>query len=141
MNFSMLNKKTGIALRSSSIILLWPKTQVTRIAKTPTGAGYGGEELFQRIEHIRATSVNRARGIADTAALNLGLEALSPDETVSFVRGFMLFSMLANLAEDRQGITRETGGDRAMDVAGEHRDDLLGGGDHLGDALDPFLAR
>lgn len=73
--------------------------------------GYGGEELFQRIEHIRATSVNRHRGTADTAALNLGLEALSPDETLSFVRGFMLFSMLANLAEDRQGITRETGGD------------------------------
>ena len=73
--------------------------------------GYGGEELFQRIEHIRATSVSRARGVADTAALNLGLEALSPDETLAFVRSFMLFSMLANLAEDRQGVTRETGGD------------------------------
>ncbi len=73
--------------------------------------GYGGDELFQRIEHIRATSVNRHRGIADTAALNPGLEALSLDETLSFVRSFMLFSMLANLAEDRQGVTRETGGD------------------------------
>ena len=73
--------------------------------------GYGGEELFQRIEHIRATSVSRHRGIADSAALTPGLEALSPDETLSFVRSFMLFSMLANLAEDRQGVTREAGGD------------------------------
>jgi phosphoenolpyruvate carboxylase len=72
---------------------------------------YGGQALFERIEHIRATSVSRHRGATDAEALNLGLEALSLDETLAFVRGFMLFSMLANLAEDRQGVSRESGAD------------------------------
>jgi len=62
---------------------------------------YGGETLFQRIEHIRASSVDRHRGIADASAMDRGLDALSLDDTLAFVRGFMLFSMLANLAEDR----------------------------------------
>ncbi len=79
--------------------------------------GYGGEELFQRIERIRAASVNRHRGIADTQALNLGLDALSQDETLAFVRSFMLFSMLANLAEDRQGVTHEAGDDMVTTLA------------------------
>lgn len=62
---------------------------------------YGGDRLFERTEHIRSASVNRHRGgeFAD-----LELESLSLEETLSFVRGFMLFSMLANLAEDRDGI-------------------------------------
>jgi phosphoenolpyruvate carboxylase len=64
---------------------------------------YGGESLFQRIESIRAASVDRFRGIANPRTLTAGLETLSLDETVAFVRSFMLFSMLANLAEDRQG--------------------------------------
>src|SRR5690606_3296187 len=42
-----------------------------------------------------------------------GLDALSLDDTLSFVRGFMLFSMLANLAEDRQGVAAEPGADVA----------------------------
>ncbi|MET0377039.1 MAG: dienelactone hydrolase family protein, partial [Rhizorhabdus sp.] len=33
------------------------------------------------------------------------------DDTLAFVRGFMLFSMLANLAEDRQGVAAEPGAD------------------------------
>lgn len=74
---------------------------------------YGGDELFQRIENIRASSVDRHRGIADEAALTRGLDALNLDDTLSFVRGFMLFSMLANLAEDRQGKLNESGGDVA----------------------------
>ena len=64
---------------------------------------HGGELLFQRIEAIRAASVDRFRGIAHPRILTAGLETLSLDETVAFVRSFMLFSMLANLAEDRQG--------------------------------------
>lgn len=70
---------------------------------------YGGESLFQRIESIRAASVDRFRGIANPRTLTGGLETLSLDETVAFVRSFMLFSMLANLAEDRQGgvVSRE----------------------------------
>ena len=70
---------------------------------------YGGQALFQRIEAIRAASVDRYRGIANPRGLAAGLETLSLDETVAFVRSFMLFSMLANLAEDRQGAAAEEG--------------------------------
>ncbi|MFA5965014.1 MAG: phosphoenolpyruvate carboxylase [Sphingomonas sp.] len=70
---------------------------------------YGGEALFKRTEYIRAASVDRHRGIADEGAVDLGIDRLSLDETLDFVRGFMLFSMLANLAEDRQGIAAEEG--------------------------------
>jgi phosphoenolpyruvate carboxylase len=42
------------------------------------------------------------------AASRAGWESLSLDETVAFVRSFMLFSMLANLAEDRQGAAAES---------------------------------
>ncbi len=76
---------------------------------------YGGPALFQQIEQIRATSVNRHRGRGEATGLDqsLGLEALSPDDTLAFVRSFMLFSMLANLAEDRQGVAHEAGDDMA----------------------------
>ncbi|MGL5837055.1 MAG: phosphoenolpyruvate carboxylase [Sphingorhabdus sp.] len=68
---------------------------------------YGGEKLFRQTEYIRAASVDRHRGLAGT--VDTGLEALSLDDTVSFVRGFMLFSLLANLAEDRQANLEESG--------------------------------
>jgi phosphoenolpyruvate carboxylase len=68
---------------------------------------YGGDALFQRIEAIRAGSVDRYRGISNPRGLDAGLDRLSLDETVAFARSFMLFSMLANLAEDRQGVTAE----------------------------------
>ena len=68
---------------------------------------YGGEALLDRIEAIRAASVDRYRGIANPRGLAAGWESLSLDETVAFVRSFMLFSMLANLAEDRQGAAAE----------------------------------
>src|SRR5580700_5074732 len=68
---------------------------------------YGGQALFDRIEAIRAASVDRYRGIANPRGLAAGWETLSLDETVAFVRSFMLFSMLANLAEDRQGSIAE----------------------------------
>ncbi len=70
----------------------------------------GGNALLQRIEAIRAASVDRYRGIANPRSLAPGLETLSLDETVAFVRSFMLFSMLANLAEDRQGVAAEKNG-------------------------------
>ena len=72
---------------------------------------YGGETLFRRVEYIRSTSVDRHRGIVDADAIDPGLAALSLDDTLAFVRGFMLFSMLANLAEDRQGVAAEPGAD------------------------------
>src|SRR5438105_3277060 len=68
---------------------------------------HGGDALFQRIEAIRAGSVDRFRGIANPRGLTAGLDSLSLDETVAFARSFMLFSMLANLAEDRQGVSAD----------------------------------
>src|ERR1035438_3222834 len=78
---------------------------------------YGGEALFQRIEAIRAASVDRYRGIANPRGLASDLDTLSLDETVEFVRSFMLFSMLANLAEDRQVVAAENEGTLASTLA------------------------
>jgi len=68
----------------------------------------GGDALLERIEDIRAASVDRHRGVANPRGIAAGWESLSLDETVAFVRSFMLFSMLANLAEDRQGAAAES---------------------------------
>lgn len=62
----------------------------------------GGEALFRRTEAIRAASVERHKGAGGVEAVSAELGALSLDDTLAFTRGFMLFSMLANLAEDRQ---------------------------------------
>ena len=78
---------------------------------------YGGEQLFRRTEYIRSASVDRHRGIVAADAIDPGLDALSLDDTLAFVRGFMLFSMLANLAEDRQGVAAEPGADFAQALA------------------------
>ncbi|HKR16442.1 phosphoenolpyruvate carboxylase [Rhizorhapis sp.] len=74
---------------------------------------YGGDKLYRRTEYIRSSSVDRARGVAGADVVDPGLDALSLDDTINFVRGFMLFSMLANLAEDRQGVAAEPGADVA----------------------------
>ncbi|MDO7841284.1 phosphoenolpyruvate carboxylase [Sphingomonas immobilis] len=78
---------------------------------------YGGETLYKRTEYIRAASVDRHRGVGEGAETDLGLDSLSLDETLDFTRGFMLFSMLANLAEDRHGVTAEAGADVASALA------------------------
>lgn len=77
---------------------------------------YGGEKIYKQTEYIRSASVDRARGIHGADVVDTGLDALSLDDTLSFVRGFMLFSMLANLAEDRQGVAAEPGADVASVV-------------------------
>jgi phosphoenolpyruvate carboxylase len=74
---------------------------------------YGGQELFQRIEDIRASSVDRHRGLSGARVVDPGLKALSLEETLAFVRSFMLFSMLANLAEDRHSGTQSAADDLA----------------------------
>ncbi|MGN6123249.1 MAG: phosphoenolpyruvate carboxylase [Sphingomonas oligoaromativorans] len=91
---------------------------------------HGGDALFRRIEYIRSVSVDRARGIAGAEAIDTGLDALTLDDTLAFVRGFMLFSMLANLAEDRQGVAAEPDADVArtltrLDRQGIGRDKVL----------------
>ena len=78
---------------------------------------YGGERIFRRIEYVRSASVDRHRGLAEAGAVDAGLEALTLDDTAAFVRAFMLFSMLANLAEDRQGVDSEPGVDMAHAIA------------------------
>jgi phosphoenolpyruvate carboxylase len=78
---------------------------------------FGGEALFRRIEYIRSSSVDRHRGLVGAEDVDNGLDALTLDDTLNFVRGFMLFSMLANLAEDRQGVAIEEGADVAHVLA------------------------
>jgi phosphoenolpyruvate carboxylase len=78
---------------------------------------YGGEKLFRQTEYIRSASVDRARGVDGADFVDTGLDALGLDDTLAFVRGFMLFSMLANLAEDRQGVAVEPGADVESAVA------------------------
>ncbi len=70
---------------------------------------HGGEKLFKQTEYIRAASVDRHRGLVGSDAVDTGIDALNLDDTLAFVRGFMLFSLLANLAEDREGVAQEPG--------------------------------
>jgi phosphoenolpyruvate carboxylase len=91
---------------------------------------YGGTALYDRTEAIRSASVERYRGLALPDATDMALDRLSLDETLDFTRGFMLFSMLANLAEDRQGIAAEPGTDVEAAIArlaaeGVDRDQVL----------------
>lgn len=74
---------------------------------------FGGEALYRGTEAIRAASVEHHRGRGSVATVADALGALSLDDTLAFTRGFMLFSMLANLAEDRQA-TGSTGAETGM---------------------------
>ena len=74
---------------------------------------YGGEELFQRIEAIRSGSVDRYRGMTEPRLPGIDPQSLQLEDTLAFVRSFMLFSMLANLAEDRQSGDADEGHDLA----------------------------
>jgi phosphoenolpyruvate carboxylase len=62
-----------------------------------------GDAVFDAIEGVRQASVAAHRGDdpATRAALDARLAALDLGDTLRFVRGFLLFSLLANLAEDR----------------------------------------
>jgi phosphoenolpyruvate carboxylase len=66
-----------------------------------------GEPIFGRIEHIRqlAVALRRHPGGEDSETLKSQrdheLDGLSIDQTLSVVRAFSYFSLLANIAEDR----------------------------------------
>jgi phosphoenolpyruvate carboxylase len=62
-----------------------------------------GDAVFAAIEGVRQASVeaHRAPDPATAATLAERLSQLDLGETLRFVRGFLLFSLLANLAEDR----------------------------------------
>ena len=94
----------------------------------------GGEALYERTERIRRASVSRHRG---AQLEDLGLDRLTLDEALAFVRGFGLFSMLANLAEDRDGVMAQASSDMETAIAqlkdhGVSNDEIL---DLLDEAL------
>lgn len=78
-----------------------------------------GEATFQKTEYIRqlAVSFHRATGDEQTpilAKLNQALIELPIDQTLNVIRAFSYFSILANIAEDRQQNRRR----RAHRIAG-----------------------
>ena len=87
---------------------------------------YAGDAIYQRIEGIRARSVDRHRGIEGARGAGTDLNALSPEDMLAFVRSFMLFSMLANLAEDLQGGPSEPALDLAAVISRLERQGVSG---------------
>ena len=59
-----------------------------------------GQAVFDRIEEIRSRSVGEHRQGETDLALAPILDSLSLDETVLLIRGFTIFSQLANIADD-----------------------------------------
>ena len=68
----------------------------------------GGQDLYDRIEAVRQASVAYHRDPASHGATELErlLADLSLDEAVGLAHGFAVFSLLANVAEDRAGKRR-----------------------------------
>jgi phosphoenolpyruvate carboxylase len=73
-----------------------------------TVAHFEGEPLYQAIEEIRqtATRFRRHGGPDDARLLDRLLKRLSPEATMSVVRAFSYFSLLANIAEDLAQVRR-----------------------------------
>ncbi len=74
-----------------------------------------GVAAFELVERIRTLSVSFRRHADHEAdrALKKLLKGLSADQTVSVIRAFTYFSHLANLAEDRHQIRRQSHDERA----------------------------
>jgi phosphoenolpyruvate carboxylase len=72
-----------------------------------------GQAVFDRIEEIRSRSVGEHRQGEADPALNPILDGLGLEETVLLIRGFTIFSQLANIADDhlarREGEADEFG--------------------------------
>ena len=68
----------------------------------------GGQALYDRIEAVRVASVayHRQPGAEGSAELERLLSELSLDDAVGLAHGFAVFSLLANVAEDRAGKRR-----------------------------------
>jgi phosphoenolpyruvate carboxylase len=68
----------------------------------------GGQGLYDRIEAVRVASVgyHRHAGARGSAELERLLSDLSLDDAVGLAHGFAVFSLLANVAEDRAGKRR-----------------------------------
>jgi phosphoenolpyruvate carboxylase len=59
-----------------------------------------GQRLFDRVEDIRRRSVGEHRDGAPDLSLAVLLRGLSPEEALSLIRSFAIFSQLANIADD-----------------------------------------
>ena len=92
----------------------------------------GGQELYDRIEAVRQASVawHRDAGAADAARLEQLLGELSLDQAVGLAHGFAVFSLLANVAEDRAGKRRA----REQSAAGARADTAEGALERLAKA-------
>ncbi|WGM29806.1 phosphoenolpyruvate carboxylase [Brevundimonas sp. NIBR11] len=68
----------------------------------------GGQDLYDRIEAVRVASVgyHRHAGAKGSAELERLLNQLSLEDAVGLAHGFAVFSLLANVAEDRAGKRR-----------------------------------
>lgn len=82
---------------------------------------FDGRAAFETIEALRRASVavHRDDTPASRAELARLLAGLSLDDAVRFIRGFLDFSLLANIAEDRQAGARQAGD--------QHRPDSIDG--------------
>ncbi|MBU1383767.1 MAG: phosphoenolpyruvate carboxylase [Alphaproteobacteria bacterium] len=92
----------------------------------------GGQDLYDRIEAVRQASVawHRDAGPADAARLEQLLGELSLDDAVGLAHGFAVFSLLANVAEDRAGKRRA----REQTAAGARADTPEGALQRLSEA-------
>jgi phosphoenolpyruvate carboxylase len=72
--------------------------------------GHEGEALYGKVEAIRQTAMRFRREGDPAAARQLDglLRKLSRDETIGVVRSFSYFSHLANIAEDRHLVRRQS---------------------------------
>ncbi|MDQ7811668.1 phosphoenolpyruvate carboxylase [Brevundimonas sp.] len=98
----------------------------------------GGQDLYDRIEAVRQASVawHRDEGAADAARLEQLLGELSLDQAVGLAHGFAVFSLLANVAEDRAGKRRA----REQAAAGARADTPEGALQRLAEAGVPATA-
>ena len=80
---------------------------------------FDGEPAFDTIEALRRASVavHRNDTPESRAELQRLLAGLSLDDAVRFIRGFLDFSLLANIAEDLEGSAGDDGDARRLDAA------------------------
>ena len=71
----------------------------------------GGDELFERVEAVRQASIayHRDPNSHPAGRLQKLLTAMSADQAAGLAHGFALFSLLANIAEDRATKRRAEG--------------------------------
>jgi phosphoenolpyruvate carboxylase len=85
----------------------------------------GGQDLYDRIEAVRRASVAYHRDGSETrdaAEMERLLAGLSSEQAVGLTHGFAVFSLLANVAEDREARRRARDAE-AQDAPAEERQD------------------